>query len=107
MIEIENSQEFYEIVETYPTVVVAFGAPSWCVPCQRLEPHFRAASGVFVRTIFLSVDIEAVPELRQDFDIMSVPTVLFLSWNAEGFLERKSILGRTALAIVKEVTNAR
>lgn len=58
--------------------IVYYGAPAWCVPCQRFEPHWNQAvedaDGAYD---FRMVDVDLVdPQMLVDAKIQSVPTVV-------------------------------
>lgn len=89
------------IIDSNDRVVVSFGAPSWCVPCQRLAPHFEKAAEQLDFPL-VEVDIDKADEaLREKYTIMSVPTVLLFK---KGIASE--VRGRTVVQIVNEVKNA-
>ncbi|XP_064472018.1 thioredoxin-like protein 1 [Ornithodoros turicata] len=78
-------------------VVVDFTA-SWCVPCQRIAPHFESLSNKYLRAVFLKVDIDQCRETAAAQGVSSVPTFVFfrnkqkvttLTGADPGTLERK------------------
>lgn len=87
-----------DVIDSNDAVVVSFTAPSWCVPCQRLKPHFRAAAEKS-KALFVEIDIDEYPEIADAFQVMSVPTI-YLYRHGEFF---DTIHGRTAVAILNEV----
>ncbi len=57
--------------------VVDFGA-AWCGPCQALAPAIdRMAAEYAGRVLIGKVDVDAEGDLAAEFDVVSVPTVLF------------------------------
>ena len=91
-----------QFVEENNVVVVDFAAPAWCVPCQRLAPHFEAVSEKIEGVKFLSVDIDtADSDLVELFHVQGVPTVLaFKDGELLGTVE-----GRTAPKLVSEISS--
>jgi thioredoxin 1 len=60
-----------------PVLVDLFAG--WCGPCQMMAPVFEELSSEFEGTLkFAKIDTEAEPELAQRFNVMSIPTLLFL-----------------------------
>lgn len=100
-LKVNDFEELQTVITSNPNVVVDFSAPSWCVPCQRLAPHYRAAAlNLRESWVFAEVDIDQAPEIQAHYGIMSVPTVLkFVNGQQVG-----PVQGRTALALVKELS---
>jgi thiol-disulfide isomerase/thioredoxin len=77
---------------------VVFGAPDWCVPCQRLHPHVvKLAKQLDIPVV--DVDVDKAEAIKNTYDIMSVPRVY-------EFVEGKPVRelkGRTILALQKEL----
>ena len=58
--------------------VVDFWA-EWCSPCKVMEPHFKAAAKELKGKVkFGKVDVEAEFELAGKFNVLSIPTTLYL-----------------------------
>lgn len=78
--------------------LVVFGAPDWCVPCQRLHPHVvKLADKLDIPVV--DVDVDKATQIKDTFDIMSVPRVY-------EFVDGKPVrelTGRTVLALEKEL----
>lgn len=68
---------FDETVAKNNFVIVDFWA-EWCGPCKAFSKVFHAAAEKNPQIVFGSIDIEAEPELAEDFNVRSVPTVLIL-----------------------------
>lgn len=59
-------------------VVIDFNA-TWCGPCRRFSPIFKAAAQKFKNEVeFVSVDIDRHRDFAQSLGITSVPTLLFI-----------------------------
>ena len=77
VIEVNNLESLNEILDNNENVVVDFHAMDWCVPCQRLAPHYEAVFDKMDTVKFLSVDIDrASHELVESYQVSGVPTVL-------------------------------
>lgn len=56
---------------------VKFGA-SWCGPCKILGKSFSKMEEEFEGVNFVSVDVDATPQLAKEYRIRSLPTVILL-----------------------------
>ena len=82
MIEIKEIKEFEDLVlHSQNMAVVAFSAP-WCGPCRMLAPVLeefsKQAQQDDVLKVF-KVNVDDFTELAAEYNIQSVPTVLFFS----------------------------
>lgn len=80
--------------------VTNFGAKSWCVPCQRFEPHYEVAAQKF-DIPFYTVDIDTNEWAMEMFNIKSVPTIYFFNGTGVTDLSDPSI--RNAPKFIKAV----
>jgi thioredoxin 1 len=48
----------------------------WCGPCKRFAPTYEKVSERHPDILFGKVDTEAEPALAQEFQIMSIPTLM-------------------------------
>lgn len=75
--------------------VIKFGA-SWCAPCKTFEPVFKSIAKEYEdKAIFIEKDIEESEEDAEEYQIRSVPTLLFLD-------EKGSVLGKIIGTVNKE-----
>ena len=56
-------------------ILVDFWA-EWCGPCKRFAPTYEKVSERHPDIVFAKVDTEAQPALAQEFQIMSIPTLM-------------------------------
>jgi thioredoxin 1 len=98
LLKVDSLTTLNEVIDNNDTVVISFTAPSWCVPCQRLKPHFQAA-GEKSTAIFVEVDVDQHPDIADAFQVKSVPTVQL--YRHATFFDY--VNGRTAVAILNEV----
>lgn len=69
------------------------------MPCQRLKPHYEAASEKATDTIWLHADIDLNPELQSEYNIMGVPTLH--AYKDGDFVEEVPANVRTVVTLVK------
>lgn len=55
--------------------VKRFTAP-WCAPCRMLAPAFKQIEFDMPEVNFETVDVELNPELAQEYNVKTVPTVM-------------------------------
>lgn len=97
--KVRTLAELHEIMNENDTVVLDLAAPSWCVPCQRLEPHFKKAAEKS-DAAFVQVDIEdAEEDILNTYPTQTVPTVLLLQKGRP----TATLTGRTSVALLKEI----
>lgn len=75
VIEVSSMSEIEEIIANNSKVILDFAAQSWCVPCQRLKPHYDKASETVEDVTWVHADIDLYPALATVYNIQSVPTV--------------------------------
>jgi len=80
--QIQNEVEFHEAVKE-GTVLVDFFA-TWCGPCRMLNPELEQVTSAEV----LKVDVDDNETLKNEYGIMSVPTLILLKDG--NFVDRKS-----------------
>ncbi len=66
-----------EVTSSTTPVMVDFGA-TWCGPCRALAPLVEELAKEYAgRLKVATVDIDQAPGVAQQFNIMSVPTLIF------------------------------
>lgn len=99
-LNIETVEDFDQVisVETKP-VIVDFWA-TWCGPCKRMNPIINELSDKYEgKIVVLKVDVDAVPELAQLFNISSIPTILTF---VNGELTSDRIIGAVNSNVLEE-----
>ena len=65
-----------EVLESQVPVMVEFGA-TWCTPCKVLAPVIHEIAAETSNAKVALIDVDEQSGLAQQFNIMSVPTILF------------------------------
>ncbi|KAL3521334.1 hypothetical protein ACH5RR_019483 [Cinchona calisaya] len=58
-------------------LVVNFSA-SWCNPCRFLAPAYNELSDKHPSMIFITLDVDQLPELSNSWEVKATPTIFFL-----------------------------
>jgi len=90
-----TEQNFNEIIETHPMVVIDFWAP-WCGPCRVFGPIFEQVSELHPGITFAKVNTEQHQELAAQFEIRSIPTLMVVRekviiFSQAGALQKKGL----------------
>ena len=72
----EKNFEKEVLKEKEKIVLVDFFA-EWCPPCQAMKPILEEISENFKEIKVGKVDIEKSPKLAEDYQIISIPTLIF------------------------------
>lgn len=73
-----NDSNFQDTLKENPSSVVDFTA-AWCGPCKRLAPVIEELAKEYAGKIkFIKCDVDDSPDTASKFQVMSVPTLLFL-----------------------------
>ena len=104
--ELKTLAEFEEAIAA-DRVVIDFARRNGCVPCQRLEPHYKAAANStvledinFYKVMLDEVDMEFFGYVMDKVGIRSTPTVLEYR---SGSVYRE-VEGRTGPLLLKELS---
>lgn len=77
-----NEESVSDVKVTGLPVIMDFSA-TWCPPCQQFKPIFEEAKDRYSGQIeFKTIDVDAEKELAQQFNITSIPAIVFI--DAEG-----------------------
>ena len=72
-----TSRNIAEVLTSESIVMIDFRA-SWCGACDTFDNIYHDAAGNYDDVVFATVDIEEEPDLADDFDINSVPTLVVI-----------------------------
>jgi len=70
-----ENQDLY--INDTNNIIIDFGA-SWCAPCNEFKPIFEKVSLNYPDIVFLSVDVNKMDELASEYDVNSLPTIIFI-----------------------------
>lgn len=73
---ITSKQEFTDALTHDGLVVVDFFA-TWCGPCKMIAPLLDKFSAEYSQAKFIKVDVDEFGEIAQEYEVSSMPTVLF------------------------------
>ena len=60
-----------------PIVIMAFA--TWCPHCAKMEPLFKQLDNELGKKyMFATFDVDQFPELTQQFNVVSLPTFIFI-----------------------------
>jgi thioredoxin 1 len=93
MLEVTSKEQFTEESKE-GFVLVDIYAP-WCGPCKMLAPTLEELSKEFTDVKFIKVNADELKEVVDEFDVMSVPTLLLL--------EDGKVIGKKVGFIPKEI----
>lgn len=77
VINIQSSNFEKEVLRSKQPVLLDFFA-TWCMPCKMLSPIINEISGEYEHVKVCRIDIESEPELARSFQIMSIPTLVYV-----------------------------
>lgn len=73
-----TKENFDKAISVSDKVVVIDFFATWCGPCKMLAPVVEQAAEELSDVSFYKVDIDESMELAQRYQVMSVPTLIFL-----------------------------
>ncbi|ODV79584.1 thioredoxin [Suhomyces tanzawaensis NRRL Y-17324] len=96
--QVTSKAEFDEALKFEGLVVVDFFA-TWCGPCKMIAPFLDKFAAQFTQAKFIKVDVDEVSEVAAEYEISSMPTVLFIK---EGKIVQK-VIGANPSALKQAV----
>ena len=97
-----NKESFDKALDQGKLMMVDFWA-SWCGPCQALAPTIDEIAAEQTAVKVGKVNVDEQPELAQQFQVMSIPTLLVMK---DGKPVASSVGARPKQFIVKMIEEA-
>lgn len=85
-----TKNNFDAVVGPSDLVVIDFTA-DWCEPCQAFSTHFETLATDFKEAVFAQINVGEQPELADDFNVRSVPTIMILRHHVAVFMQSGSM----------------
>lgn len=70
-----DKTNFKNVIESNEFVIVDFWA-EWCEPCKRFDAVYAAMAAQHPDIVFGKLDVEACPDIAQQFDVTQIPCVV-------------------------------
>lgn len=95
VIDIKTSNFRQEVLLSVKPVLIDFFA-NWCMPCKLLSPIVNEISSENEDLKVCRINVEAEPELAGEFQIMSIPTLVYIK---DGVIKEQTVGFRNKEAI--------
>lgn len=84
-------QDFEDLKNTTGTYLFDFWA-TWCGPCKVMNPIIEGLSEDtdLVDLNFVSIDVDAEPELAGQFRVQSIPTFMVIKFKGDGTFDKET-----------------
>ena len=96
-----TSENFKELTASGKPLVVDFWA-TWCGPCKRLAPIIEELASEYEGRVNIGkCDVEEDDELATQFQVSSIPTIVFI--NAQGEMVQRLVGLQAKPALVQQI----
>lgn len=96
-----TSENFKELTASGKPLVVDFWA-TWCGPCKRLAPIIEELASEYEGRVNIGkCDVEEDDELAAQFQVSSIPTIVFI--NAQGEMVQRLVGLQAKPALVQQI----
>ena len=73
-----DKQTFAALTAQKDKVVLLDFFATWCGPCRMIAPVIEELSDEMADVAFAKIDVDELPELAQQYGIVSIPTLVLL-----------------------------
>ena len=78
VVEVTSANYKDEVENSTVPVIIDFSA-TWCGPCRRFAPEFKAAAKHYAGKVkFVHIDVDDSPDLARQYGANRIPTIVFL-----------------------------
>ena len=74
-----NNENFNETIKEWVTLVDFWA--EWCGPCQMISREIKEIAKQYKDLTIYKVNIDEFPEMAMEYDVLSIPTLLFIKDN--------------------------
>ncbi|XP_021723304.1 thioredoxin H-type-like [Chenopodium quinoa] len=81
-------------------IIIANFSAAWCGPCKMIASYYCELSRKYTSLMFLTIDVDELPDLSTSFDIKATPSFFFLQ-NGQ---EIDKLVGSNKAELLKKIT---
>lgn len=77
VLEVSSYAEWSMLRASLEKTLVVYFTAAWCGPCAAVRPTFEALAEAYAlnpTVLFIKVDVDALPDVAEDYGISAMPT---------------------------------